>query len=323
MVNTPTVVVLHDGTPPAEMARIAEHANLRYATGEQLPHHIPGADALFVWAFRSEAITTAWPAADKLTWIHSASAGVDRLIFDELRDSAVTLTNSRGVFDQPMAEYVLATVLAFAKDLHTTLRLQDRKTWQHRVTERIEGKKALVIGTGPIGRAIASQLTAAGLHITGAGRRPRTDDPDFGEVHTTDRLTHIIGEFDYVILAAPRTPQTEGLINADVLAACRPTARLINVGRGELVVQHDLVEALRAGHIAGAALDVFEAEPLPETAPLWDMPNVLVSPHMSGDTIGWTDELVDLFLTNLHAYVRGDELVNIVDKQRGYVSTPA
>ncbi|MFC7340371.1 D-2-hydroxyacid dehydrogenase [Saccharopolyspora griseoalba] len=323
MVNTPTVVVLHDGTPPPEMARIAEHAELRYATGDELPQQIPGADAVFVWAFRSDALPTAWPHADKLTWIHSASAGVDRLIFDQLRDSPVTLTNSRGVFDQPMAEYVLGLVLTFAKDLHTTLRQQDRKNWQHRVTERIHGKSALIVGTGPIGRAIARQLTAAGLRVTGAGRRERTDDPDFGQVRSTDRLAEHIGEHDYVVLAAPRTPQTEGLINAEVLAACHPRTRLINVGRGELVVQPDLVEALRAGHLAGAALDVFDAEPLPPESPLWEMPDVLISPHMSGDTAGWTDELVDLFLTNLQAFARGGELVNIVDKQRGYVTTPA
>jgi phosphoglycerate dehydrogenase-like enzyme len=323
MVNTPTVVVLHDGTPPPEMARIAEHADLRYATGDELPQQIHGADAVFVWAFRSDALPTAWPHADKLAWIHSASAGVDRLIFDELRDSPVALTNSRGVFDQPMAEYVLGLVLTFAKDLHTTLRQQDHKTWRHRVTERLHGKTALVVGTGPIGRAIANQLTAAGLRVTGAGRRERTDDPDFGQVHSTDRLAEHIADYDYVVLAAPRTPQTEGLINAEVLAACDPRTRLINVGRGELVVQPDLVEALRAGQLAGAALDVFEAEPLPTDSPLWEMPNVLISPHMSGDTIGWIDELVDLFLTNLQTFVRGGDLVNTVDKQRGYVTTPA
>lgn len=321
MVNTPTVVVLHDGTPPPEMARIAEHAHLRYATGDELPQQIPGADALFVWAFRSDAIPAAWPAADELAWIHSASAGVDRLIFDELRDSPIALTNSRGVFDQPMAEYVLGLVLTFAKDMHTTLRHQDRTTWQHRVTERIHGKTALVVGTGPIGRAIARQLTAAGLHVTGAGRQTRTDDPDFGHVHPTDRLAEHIGAHDYVVLAAPRTPQTEGLINAEVLAACNPRTRLINVGRGELVVQPDLVDALRAGQLAGAALDVFEAEPLPPDSALWEMPNVLISPHMSGDTVGWIDELVDLFLTNLQAFARGGELANIVDKQRGYVTS--
>ncbi|MEV0697836.1 D-2-hydroxyacid dehydrogenase [Saccharopolyspora sp. NPDC050389] len=318
--RTPTVVVLHGGTPPAEMARIQAHAELRYATADELPTALPGADALFVWAFRSEAIADAWPRADALRWIHAASAGVDRLLFPALQDSDVLLTNSRGVFDRPMAEYVLATVLTFAKDLHTTLRLQDRKQWQHRVTERIAGKSALVAGTGPIGRAIARQLTAAGLTVSGAGRVGRSGDPDFGDVHASSDLAHVIGAFDYIVLAAPLTEQTKGLVDAEVLAHCRPTARLINVGRGELVVESDLIAALQAGQLAGAALDVFETEPLPETSPLWEMPNVLVSPHMSGDTVGWIDELVDLFLANLRSYTDGTQLRNVVDKQRGYVS---
>ncbi|GAB3689612.1 D-2-hydroxyacid dehydrogenase [Saccharopolyspora tripterygii] len=322
MVNTrPTVVVLHDGDAPDEMARIAEHAELRYATGDQLPEALPGADAMFVWAFRSQAIADAWTHADRLRWIHSASAGVDRLLFPELRDSPVELTNSRGVFDQPIAEYVLGTVLTFAKDMHTTLRLQDAKQWKHRVTERIEGKTALVIGTGPIGRAIARQLTAAGLRVTGAGRTARTDDPDFGDVHPSDDLPAIAGDYDHLVLAAPLTPQTHGLINADVLAAMRPTARFINVGRGELVDEPALIKALQQQQLAGAALDVFDTEPLPQESPLWDMPNVLISPHMSGDTVGWTDELVDLFLTNLRAFTDDTDLRNVVDKQRGYVTS--
>ncbi|MEV0051813.1 D-2-hydroxyacid dehydrogenase [Saccharopolyspora shandongensis] len=318
--RTPTVVVLHGGTPPAEMARIQAHAELRYADAGQLADALPGADVLFVWDFRSDAIADAWPRADALRWMHAASAGVDRLLFPALQDSEVLLTNSRGVFDRPMAEYVLTTVLAFAKDLHTTLRLQDRKQWQHRVTERVAGKSALVVGTGPIGRAIARQLTAAGLTVSGTGRVGRSGDPDFGDVHASSDLAHVIGAFDYVVLAAPLTEQTKGLIDAEVLAHCRPTARLINVGRGELVVETDLIAALQAGQLGGAALDVFDTEPLPETSPLWEMPNVLVSPHMSGDTIGWVDELVDLFLENLRSYTDGTQLRNVVDKQRGYIS---
>ncbi|MEU6262581.1 D-2-hydroxyacid dehydrogenase [Saccharopolyspora shandongensis] len=318
--RTPTVVVLHGGTPPAEMARIQDHAELRYADADQLADALPGADVLFVWDFRSDAIADAWPRADALSWMHAASAGVDRLLFPALQDSEVLLTNSRGVFDRPMAEYVLTTVLAFAKDLHTTLRLQDRKQWQHRVTERVAGKSALVVGTGPIGRAIARQLTAAGLTVSGTGRVGRSGDPDFGDVHASSDLAHVIGAFDYVVLAAPLTEQTKGLVDAEVLAHCRPTARLINVGRGELVVETDLIAALQAGQLGGAALDVFDTEPLPDTSPLWEMPNVLVSPHMSGDTIGWVDELVDLFLENLRSYTDGTQLRNVVDKQRGYIS---
>lgn len=318
--HIPRVVVLHDGSHPSAMAEIEKVAEVRYATGEELPEAIPGADVLFVWHFRSDSVAAAWPAAESLRWVHAASAGVDRLLFPDIVDSDVVLTNSRGVFDRPMAEYVLGTVLSFAKDLHGSVRLQDRKQWRHRETERIEGKRALVVGTGPIGRAIAGQLSAAGLSVSGAGRVERHDDPDLGHVHCSDELSGVLGEFDYVVLAAPLTEQTKGLINAETLARFQPTARLINVGRGELVVQEDLVEALAAGQLAGAALDVFDTEPLPEASPLWEMSNVLVSPHMSGDTVGWTDELVELFCANLRGYLAGEPLRNVVDKERGYVS---
>lgn len=316
----PTVCVLHAGTYPTELTKIEQIARVRYAREDELTTALAGADVLFIWAFRSQAVAEAWSAADQLRWVHSASAGVDRLLFPDLVDSPVAVTNSRGIFDQPMAEYVLATVLAFAKDLPTTVRLQQRGQWQHRETERVAGKRALVVGTGPIGRAIARQLTAAGLQVSGAGRQARGQDPDFGTVHASDELAPVLPGIDYLVLAAPLTPQTEGLVDARALAHCSPGTRVINVGRGELVVQEDLVEALQAGRIAGAALDVFDTEPLPQTSPLWEMPNVLVSPHMSGDTIGWTGDLTALFLDNLRRYTRGGSLRNVVDKQRGYVT---
>jgi len=318
--STPSVVVLHGGTHPPAMAEAERLARVRYATADELTAALPGADVLFVWNFLSSAVEGVWHAADALRWIHVASAGVDRLLFPGLAASEVLVTNSRGIFDRPMAEFVLGTVLALAKDLHTSVRLQDRKQWHHRETERIEGKHALVIGTGPIGRAIARQLAAVGMLVSGAGRVGREHDPDFGEVHGRDRLTEVLGDFDYVVLAAPLTEQTKGMIDADALVRFRPTARLINVGRGALVVQEDLTAALASGRLAGAALDVFDTEPLPETSPLWEMPHVLISPHMSGDTLGWHEDLVDLFTANLLSYTENKPLRNIVDKQRGYVS---
>lgn len=316
----PTVVVLHNGTPPPAMTDIESAAHVRYATGQDLPAALPGADVLFVWDFRTDAIADAWPSADALRWIHAASAGVDKLMIPGVTGSDVVVTNSRGIFDQPMAEYVLGVVLTFAKDLHTSLRLQDRKQWRHRETERVAGTTALVVGTGPIGRAIARQLSAVGMRVSGAGRTPRSEDPDFGQVHASDALDEVLPDVDYLVLAAPLTPSTRGMIDATALARLKSTARLINVGRGELVVQDDLVDALAAGRLGGAALDVFESEPLPTDSPLWEMPNVLVSPHMSGDTLGWTEDLVELFHDNLQRYVASRPLRNVVDKQRGYVS---
>ncbi|MEU8797654.1 D-2-hydroxyacid dehydrogenase [Spirillospora sp. NPDC048819] len=304
------------------MADVEHRARVRYVRESELAEALPGADVLFMWDFLSDALAGAWPRAGGPGWVHIASAGVDRLLFPGLVESDAVVTNSRGVFDEPIAEYVLGLVLTFAKDLHTTVRLQGERRWRHRETERITGARALVVGTGPIGRAIARRLSAAGLAVSGAGRTARDADPDFGLVHPMERLDEALAGADYVVLAAPLTPQTRGMIDAAALDRMRPSARLINVGRGQLVDEADLVEALRAGRIAGAALDVFEDEPLPASSPLWAMPDVVVSPHMSGDVVGWRDELVRLFAANFDRYLSGRPLRNVVDKRLGYVGSP-
>ncbi|MFG2089833.1 D-2-hydroxyacid dehydrogenase [Spirillospora sp. NPDC048824] len=318
----PDVVVLVGDVPPRGMAGVERRARVRYVREPELAEALPGADVLFMWDFLSDALAGAWPRDGGPDWVHIASAGVDRLLFPGLVESDAVVTNSRGVFDEPIAEYVLGLVLTFAKDLHTTVRLQGERHWRHRETERITGARALVVGTGPIGRAIARRLSAAGLAVSGAGRTARDGDPDFGLVHPVERLDEAFAGADYVVLAAPLTPQTRGMIDAAALDRMRPSARLINVGRGQLVAEADLVAALRAGRIAGAALDVFEDEPLPASSPLWDMPNVVVSPHMSGDVIGWRDELVRLFAGNFDRYATGRGLHNVVDKRLGYVGSP-
>jgi phosphoglycerate dehydrogenase-like enzyme len=296
-------------------------ADIRYTTEHGLAASLPGADVLFVWDFVSGALAGQWPHADALRWVHVASAGVDRVLFPELAASDVVVTNSRGVFDEPMAEYVLALVLCFAKDLHTTIRLQRQHRWQHRETERLLRARALVVGTGPIGHAIGRRLSSAGISVSGIGRTAGAGDPDLNDIRPFGQLHEMLGEVDYVVLAAPLTPETEGMIDAAALRRMKPAARLINVGRGALVVEPDLVEALAAGRIGGAALDVFADEPLPESSPLWEMPNVIVSPHMSGDVTGWREELVELFVRNLRRYREGAPLLNVVDKHRGYVSS--
>ncbi|WP_052407198.1 D-2-hydroxyacid dehydrogenase [Allokutzneria albata] len=301
------------------MQGIEAAAVVRYTREDGLAEALRGADALFVYDFLSKAVPGAWHAADRLRWVHIASAGVDPVLFPGLRDSDVVLTNSRGVFDRPIAEYVLGVLLAFAKDFARSAELQSRKRWLHRETERLTGKRALVVGTGPIGRAIAGLLRAVGLEVTGVGRRARADDPDFGTVHAADRLVDHLPDADFVIAVAPLTEHTKGMFDSRAFDAMRPTARFVNVGRGELVVTSDLVDALRDGVIAGAALDVFETEPLPQDSPLWTMENVLVSPHMSGDFVGWRDALVEVFADNFRRWRADRDLRNVVDKQLGYV----
>ncbi|MDQ3151048.1 MAG: D-2-hydroxyacid dehydrogenase, partial [Actinomycetota bacterium] len=164
-------------------------------------------------------------------------------------------------------------------------------------------------------------LAAIGVHVELVGRTERGGDPEFGTVHAAEAFAGLLPRADYLVLAAPLTDQTRGMVDATALAALKPGARIVNVSRGALIVTDDLVDALRSGHVAGAALDVFETEPLPADSPLWELPGVIVSPHMSGDVVGWRDELAALFADNLARYRSGRPLRNVVDKKRGYVTS--
>ncbi|MCH8564284.1 D-2-hydroxyacid dehydrogenase [Nesterenkonia sp. LB17] len=304
---------------PAGLEPIERLAEVRYTDAAGLGAALEGAQALFLWDFFSPAVRQAWPQADALRWIHVAAAGVDALMFEELRSSEVTVTNAQGIFDRPIAEYVLAAIFAHAKDFAASLRHQQQRQWVHRETLQVQGTSALVIGTGAIGRETARLLRAVGITVTGAGRTAREQDPDFGTVVDSAQLPQHIGGFDHIINAAPLTAQTTGLIGAQSLAAMRSGAHLINIGRGESVDEPALVEALEAGRLARATLDVFAQEPLPVDSPLWTMESVTISAHMSGDVVGWRKALAEQFVDNAQRWLDGAELKNIVDTAKGYV----
>lgn len=309
------LVVLHGSTLPPATERMEQLAETVYSTEDELPYLLPGADALFAWITLTPALRKAWPEDPDLAprWVHAASAGVDPFLFPALTTNPdITLTNSRGVYERPIAEYVLGLVLALAKDLPGTLEHQRRREWRPRDSDTVTGRTALVWGTGPIGRAIARLLTAVGMRVTGAGRTARPADPDFGAVHGQDTLRGALADADYVILAAPLTEQTRGMVDTAALRAMKPGARLVNVGRGALVDEQALTSHLAEGRLAGAALDVFAEEPLPRTSPLWDMPGVIVSPHTAGESTGHREALADLFLDNLTRHVEGRPLRNVV-----------
>lgn len=305
---------------PASIDRLADSATLRQAHDAQsLREALPGTDVLCVTDFRTSALSQAWPAADRLQWIHATSAGVDAVLIPEVRESDVVLTNARGIFDRPIAEYVLGQILTFAKDFQRNWELKQRHEWRHRDTERVQGKRAVVVGAGGIGREVARLLRAVGMSVEGIARSARSTDPDFEAVHAADDLHARLPEADFVIIAAPLTPATRGLFDAAALRCMKSSARLINVGRGPLVVTEALVQALQEGWIAGAALDVFEEEPLPASHPLWEAPNTLLSAHMAGDFRGWREALIEQFIEQFQRWHRGEPLHNLVDKRRGYV----
>ncbi|MGI5443512.1 D-2-hydroxyacid dehydrogenase [Streptomyces shenzhenensis] len=309
----PTLLVL-DADPLPRLGRLTGRARVVHADERTLAGLLPTADVLLVWDFASRAVRDAWPGGGpRPRWVHTASAGVDHLMCPELAGSDTVVTNARGIFDRPIAEYVAALVLAIAKDLPRTLDLQRQRTWRHREARRLAGTRACVVGSGPIGRTIARTLKALEVTPAVVGRVPRTG------IHGPDDLDRLMSRADWVIAAAPLTEQTHGMFDARRFGVMQPSAHFINVGRGQLVVEDALVEALSKHWIAGAALDVFATEPLAPDSPLWRLPGLIVSPHMSGDTVGWRDELGNQFVELYERWAAGRPLVNVVDKKRGYV----
>ncbi|MGV9886092.1 D-2-hydroxyacid dehydrogenase [Streptomyces sp. NPDC003395] len=309
----PTLLVL-DADPPPRLGRLTGRARIVHTDAGRLAERLPEADVLLVWDFASTAVRDAWPGeGPRPRWVHTASAGVDHLMCPQLAESDTVVTNARGVFDQPIAEYVAALVLAMAKDLPGTLRLQRERQWRHRESRRVAGTRACVVGSGPIGRAIARLLKALGVTTALVGRAPRTG------VYGPDDLDRLLSRADWVICAAPLTEQTRGMFDERRFGVMQPSACFVNVGRGPLVDEEALARALARRWIAGAALDVFAQEPLPADSPLWGVRDLIVSPHMSGDTVGWRDELGAQFVDLFERWAAGRPLINVVDKRLGYV----
>ncbi len=327
--NERTIVVIQGVESPGEVPGLeALDAEAVFRCADSLGalrDALPGAEVLLGWQFDAGDVRHAFGCADRLRWIQWGGAGVDAALFPALVESSVTLTNLRGVFDRTMAEYTLGMILAFAKDFRRTDALQRERAWSHRLTEKVAGTRALVVGAGSIGRAIGRTLRAAGIAVEIVGRSARDGDPEFGRVHGNEDLDRLLGSADWVVLITPLTPQTRGMFGAARFAAMKPTARFFNLGRGAMVDEPAMIEALENGVIAGAGLDVFAEEPLPATSSLWEMENVIVSPHMSGDFHGHKATMAEVFIENFHRYRAGEPLVNVVDKRLGFVSrsTPA
>jgi phosphoglycerate dehydrogenase-like enzyme len=245
-----------------------------------------------------------------LDWFQSFSAGVDSPVFGLLLDRGTRLTSASGASATPIAHHVVMGLLALARRLPTMLHQQHEHRWQmHRLGD-LEGRTVGVLGMGPIGLEAARLCAEFGMRPIGMRRTVQGDEPC--ETWTFTRLDELLSTVDDLVLALPLTPDTNGLIGARELALLRPGARLVNVGRGELIDEDALVDALRRGHLEGAALDVFITEPLPTEHPLWDLPNVIVTPHIAGATPLADDRAAAIFVDNLGRYLRGEPLRNEV-----------
>ena len=308
--------------PPSQLERLARRfPGVRFADAPspaERARELPDADVLFLSRLRPDELA----AARRLRWIHSPAAGVGGLLFPELRSSPVILTNSRGVHGEPIAEHVIGLVAVLFRQIHLAIRRQARHEWAKDplpAFRPLAGATLGVIGLGAIGQAVAGRAAALGMAVLALRRRPEAPAPrPVRRVFAPADLHRFLGECDVVVVAAPSTEETRGLIGAGELRAMKRDAVLINVSRGRLLREAEVAEELARGTIAGAALDVFEREPLDPASPLWDLPNVVITPHTSAFRRDYWDVTVDLFAANLDRFLRGDPLENVVDKEAGY-----
>ncbi|MEW5852902.1 MAG: D-2-hydroxyacid dehydrogenase [Myxococcota bacterium] len=276
----------------------------------------PNADVVLVGMGQGAVLRELWPRLTQVRWVHALSAGVEGVLFPALRESAVPLTNARGVYAVSLAEFCLGAMLAFAKDFRRLIRNQQAGRWERFTVEEVRGRTVVVLGYGEIGRAVAVRARAMGMRVIGVRRRPAPDE--HATVVGLERKLEVVREADYLVVAAPLTPDTVDLVGEAELRAMKRHAVLINVGRGPSVHEPSLIRALEEGWIRGAALDVFEVEPLPAGHRFYALENVLLSPHCADQTATWLQESMALFLENLERFQAGQPLRNVVDKALGY-----
>lgn len=319
-VNDPPVWTL----PASEVRRIAaalpDAQVIEARTPEERARAMPEADVLLATRVTSQEVL----AAPRLAWIQSTAVGVAPLLVPEVVNSQIVVTNVRGVHSQPIAEHAIALVLALRRRLHVASARQSTRTWAQAEIQTARSpvlaeSRLLVVGLGAIGSRVAALGAGLGMHVTGVRRRLSEPLPAGVEsVVGPDRLHEVLAEADAVVLAAPRTAETRAMIGAAELAVMRPTSVLVNVARGRLIDEPALVVALERGQLAGAGLDAFVREPLPDGDPLWRLPNVLITPHTAAFGDDYWAPAVDLFLDNVARFTRGERLLNVVDKARGY-----
>jgi phosphoglycerate dehydrogenase-like enzyme len=282
---------------------------------------LPDTEIVFGYAVRAENFAS----ARALRWIQITSAGVGPALFPELVASDVQLTNGRGLYSDAMAEHALGLMLAFARQLHLARDAQHDRRWAHAALRdesagfrTLSGTTLGLVGFGSIGQALARRARALDMRVIALRRHP-SDDPAPADVQWgTDRLDALLEQADWLVLSPPLTSETRGMIGAHELARVKRGAILVNLGRGALIDEAALAQALADGRVAGAGLDVFQTEPLPEASPLWSAPNVIVTPHVSGLAPGLWERAVAMFARNLRAYLEGRPLENVVDKRAGY-----
>lgn len=304
---------------------IRERANVFISNDLQaIEQHAPQADIILYSGLTGESVRfeEVWTRAKEVKWVHSLAAGVEKLLFPALIESPVPVTNARGVFKRPLAEFAILGMLYFYKHVRRLVESQRAHRWDDFMVDWLPGKIMGVVGYGEIGRECAMLAKALGVKIYATRRKPELskDDPILDRIFPATGLKDMLREVDVALAAAPLTPETKHLIGEAEFQVMKPSAIVINVGRGPVIDEAALIRALQEKRVAGAALDVFETEPLKPDHPFWDMENVLISPHCTDRTRDpdWLDLSMQCFLENFDRFVKGQPLLNVVDKKAGY-----
>jgi phosphoglycerate dehydrogenase-like enzyme len=279
------------------------------------------ADVILAWSAAGELLRDVFLISPHVKWVHSRSAGLDGVLFPEFAASPVPLTNGRGVFSQSLGEFVLGAILYFAKDFRRMVRNQMASRWEPFDIEEISRQTVGIVGYGDIGRAVATRARAMGMQILAVKRHgpPLYNvDPLVNQIFRPQDRNEMLARCDYIVVTTPLTEETRGFIGEREFAAMKPNAVIINVGRGPVIDEAAMVRALREGRIRGAALDVFDTEPLPEGHPFYALESVLLSPHCADHTFDWTELAMRFFLAQFERYRKGEPLTNVVKKELGY-----
>jgi phosphoglycerate dehydrogenase-like enzyme len=313
--------------PAEQLARIEEHGvrAIPIAPDGRVHADDPGevlarAEILLRGSMPSRVFDHLLARAPRLRWVHSASAGVEKVATPTARNRGLAVTNARGVFSRPIAEYVVMMVLAIARRLPQLLELHRERTWQPLPGREASELTLGVVGFGSIGQEVARLLEPFGTRILGVRRSPELGNAGLSNVEVVgiDRIDEVLRESHIILLATPLTEGTEGLISAPQLQEMRSSAWLINIARGPLIDELALRRALEAGWIGGAVLDVFSEEPLSPDSPLYRTPNLIVTPHTSWSSRRAVERSVDLFCDNLQRYLADEPMRNVVDLEAGY-----
>ena len=319
-----TVLVLAKPTEPqlAKLAELPPDTSIAVGvTPEAFERTADDATIIFSWGFSRDLLRQVVSKSPRVRWIHTRSAGLDTLLSPELVNSPALLTNGSGVFSQSLGEWVIAAMLYFAKGLRRLVRSQMAGQWDPFDVTEISGQTVGILGYGDIGRAVGTRARALGMRVLGVTRRGPLlyhIEPIVSEIFAPKDRIRMIEQCDYVVVASPLTAETRGMIGEAEFAAMKPNAVIINVGRGPVIDEMAMIRALTEKRIKGAALDVFDQEPLPAGHPFYSLDNVLLSPHCADHTPDWLDAAMRFFLDNFQRYRKGEPLLNIVDKELGY-----